>query len=140
MDLVRDRAAAEDVTQERSSSVRFLHHIEATLILQLDHADRAQLRHGLLRRQKSQSRAIRTSTWRRKRGRSRRPRRAGRRPARDHARAPRAIPLIEVFGLSYAEQSDVLGIRVGTVKRSHASRATALCRALADDADTEEIR
>jgi RNA polymerase sigma-70 factor (ECF subfamily) len=43
--------------------------------------------------------------------------------------------LIEVFGLSYQEAADVLGIRVGTVKsRMHRARA-ALCRALADDAE-----
>ena len=41
--------------------------------------------------------------------------------------------LIEVFGLSYAEAADVLGVRVGTVKsRMHRARQ-ALCRALADD-------
>jgi RNA polymerase sigma-70 factor, ECF subfamily len=45
--------------------------------------------------------------------------------------------LIEVFGLSYAEAADVLGIRVGTVKsRMHRARA-ALCRALADDEEEE---
>ena len=45
--------------------------------------------------------------------------------------------LIEVFGLSYQEAADVLGVRVGTVKsRMHRARA-ALCRALADDR-TEE--
>jgi RNA polymerase sigma-70 factor (ECF subfamily) len=48
--------------------------------------------------------------------------------------------LIEVFGLSYAEASDVLGVRVGTVKsRMHRARQ-ALCRALADDEDVEEAR
>jgi RNA polymerase sigma-70 factor, ECF subfamily len=47
--------------------------------------------------------------------------------------------LIEVFGLSYQEAADVLGIRVGTVKsRMHRARL-ALCRALADDED-EEVR
>lgn len=47
--------------------------------------------------------------------------------------------LIEVFGLSYAEAADVLGIRVGTVKsRMHRARQ-ALCRALADD-EQEEAR
>ena len=45
--------------------------------------------------------------------------------------------LIEVFGLSYQEAADVLGVRVGTVKsRMHRARA-ALSRALADDR-TEE--
>jgi RNA polymerase sigma-70 factor (ECF subfamily) len=45
--------------------------------------------------------------------------------------------LIEVFGLSYAEAADVLGIRVGTVKsRMHRARA-ALCRALADEEEEE---
>jgi RNA polymerase sigma factor (sigma-70 family) len=48
--------------------------------------------------------------------------------------------LIEVFGLSYAEASDVLGVRIGTVKsRMHRARQ-ALCRALADDEDAEEAR
>jgi len=48
--------------------------------------------------------------------------------------------LIEVFGLSYAEASDVLGVRIGTVKsRMHRARQ-ALCRALADDEDAEEVR
>jgi RNA polymerase sigma-70 factor (ECF subfamily) len=48
--------------------------------------------------------------------------------------------LIEVFGLSYAEAADVLGVRVGTVKsRMHRARQ-ALCRALADDEDAEEVR
>jgi RNA polymerase sigma factor (sigma-70 family) len=46
--------------------------------------------------------------------------------------------LIEVFGLSYQEAADVLGLRVGTVKsRMHRARA-ALCRALADDLEDEE--
>ena len=45
--------------------------------------------------------------------------------------------LIEVYGLSYAEAADVLGIRVGTVKsRMHRARA-ALCRALADEGEAE---
>jgi RNA polymerase sigma-70 factor (ECF subfamily) len=45
--------------------------------------------------------------------------------------------LIEVFGLSYAEAADVLGVRVGTVKsRMHRARQ-ALCRALADDEEEE---
>src|SRR4051812_41394269 len=45
--------------------------------------------------------------------------------------------LIEIFGLSYAEVADVLGIRVGTVKsRMHRARA-ALCRALADEEEEE---
>ena len=44
-----------------------------------------------------------------------------------------------MFGLSYAEAADVLGIRVGTVKsRMHRARQ-ALCRALADD-EQEEAR
>jgi RNA polymerase sigma-70 factor (ECF subfamily) len=47
--------------------------------------------------------------------------------------------LIEVFGLSYREAADVLGVRVGTVKsRMHRARA-ALCRALAVE-DEEEAR
>ncbi len=47
--------------------------------------------------------------------------------------------LIEVFGLSYQETADVLGVRVGTVKsRMHRARA-ALCRALAEE-DEEEAR
>jgi len=46
--------------------------------------------------------------------------------------------LIEVYGLSYQEAADVLGVRVGTVKsRMHRARK-ALCRALADDDDAEE--
>ncbi len=45
--------------------------------------------------------------------------------------------LIEVFGMSYQEAADVLGVRVGTVKsRMHRARA-ALCRALADEEDEE---
>jgi RNA polymerase sigma-70 factor, ECF subfamily len=48
--------------------------------------------------------------------------------------------LIEVFGLSYADASDVLGIRIGTVKsRMHRARL-ALCRALADDEAAEGLR
>ena len=44
--------------------------------------------------------------------------------------------LIEVFGLSYREAADVLGVRVGTVKsRMHRARA-AMMRALAVEEDT----
>ena len=45
--------------------------------------------------------------------------------------------LIEVFGLSYQEAADVLGVRVGTIKsRMHRARL-ALCAALADDVEEE---
>ncbi len=45
--------------------------------------------------------------------------------------------LIEVFGLSYQETADVLGVRVGTIKsRMHRARQ-ALCAALADDEEEE---
>ena len=45
--------------------------------------------------------------------------------------------LIEVYGLSYQEAADVLGIRVGTVKSRMFRARAALCRALADDEDEE---
>jgi RNA polymerase sigma-70 factor (ECF subfamily) len=46
--------------------------------------------------------------------------------------------LIEVYGLSYQEAADVLGVRVGTVKsRMHRARQ-AMCRALADDEEQAE--
>ncbi len=41
--------------------------------------------------------------------------------------------LIEVFGLSYQEASDVLGVRVGTLKSRMFRARQALCRALALD-------
>ena len=45
--------------------------------------------------------------------------------------------LIEVFGLSYQEAADVLGVRVGTVKsRMHRARK-AMMRALSIDEMTE---
>jgi RNA polymerase sigma-70 factor (ECF subfamily) len=48
--------------------------------------------------------------------------------------------LIEVFGLSYLEAADVLGMRVGTVKSRMFRARKALCRALAvnDDEEGEE--
>jgi RNA polymerase sigma-70 factor, ECF subfamily len=48
-----------------------------------------------------------------------------------------AFLLIEVFGLSYQEAADVLGVRVGTVKsRMHRARA-AMVHALAIDPESE---
>ena len=41
--------------------------------------------------------------------------------------------LVEVFGLSYQEAADVLGVRVGTIKSRMFRARQALCRALADD-------
>jgi RNA polymerase sigma-70 factor, ECF subfamily len=41
--------------------------------------------------------------------------------------------LVEVFGLSYQEAADVLGVRIGTVKSRMFRARQALCRALADD-------
>lgn len=43
--------------------------------------------------------------------------------------------LIEVYGLSYQEAADVLGVRVGTVKSRMFRARAALCRALADEED-----
>lgn len=43
--------------------------------------------------------------------------------------------LAEVFGLSYQEIADVLGVRVGTVKSRMFRARQALCRALADEED-----
>jgi RNA polymerase sigma-70 factor (ECF subfamily) len=44
-----------------------------------------------------------------------------------------AFLLVEVFGLSYQEVADVLGIAVGTVKSRMFRARKALCEALADD-------
>jgi len=44
-----------------------------------------------------------------------------------------AFLLVEVFGLSYQEASDVLGIAVGTVKSRMFRARQALCRAIAGD-------
>ena len=41
--------------------------------------------------------------------------------------------LVEVFGLSYQEAADVLGVRVGTIKSRMFRARQALCGALADD-------
>ncbi|HXF36913.1 MAG TPA: sigma-70 family RNA polymerase sigma factor [Actinomycetota bacterium] len=47
--------------------------------------------------------------------------------------------LIEVFGMSYREAADVLGLKVGTVKsRMHRARR-ALCRALEVEGDAGEV-
>lgn len=43
--------------------------------------------------------------------------------------------LVEVFGLSYQEAADVLGVRVGTIKSRMFRARRALCGALADDAE-----
>jgi RNA polymerase sigma-70 factor (ECF subfamily) len=44
--------------------------------------------------------------------------------------------LVEVFGLSYQETADVLGVAVGTVKSRMFRARRALCRAIADDEET----
>ncbi|CAN5702613.1 sigma-70 family RNA polymerase sigma factor [soil metagenome] len=46
--------------------------------------------------------------------------------------------LVEVFGLSYQEASDVLGIAVGTVKSRMFRARKALCAAIADEPGNEE--
>jgi RNA polymerase sigma-70 factor, ECF subfamily len=43
--------------------------------------------------------------------------------------------LVEVFGLSYLEAADVLGLRVGTIKSRMFRARQALCGALADQAE-----
>ena len=49
-----------------------------------------------------------------------------------------AFLLVEVFGLSYQEASDVLGIAVGTVKSRMFRARKALCTAIADGSTNEE--
>jgi RNA polymerase sigma-70 factor (ECF subfamily) len=44
--------------------------------------------------------------------------------------------LVEVFGLSYQEAADVLGVAVGTVKSRMFRARRALCSAIADDEET----
>ena len=44
-----------------------------------------------------------------------------------------AFLLVEVFGLSYQETADVLGVAVGTVKSRMFRARQALCLAIADE-------
>jgi RNA polymerase sigma-70 factor (ECF subfamily) len=44
-----------------------------------------------------------------------------------------AFLLVEVFGLSYQETADVLGVAVGTVKSRMFRARKALCLAIADE-------
>ena len=141
--LVRDRSAAEDVTQEAFiRAFRFLHTYRgdspfSSWILRIVR----NCAMDSLRRQKSQ--VARHQDEHLRAGSVADPVARAELDAALRAITPEhrePFLLIEVFGLSYAEASDVLGIRVGTVKsRMHRARQ-ALCRALADDADTEEIR
>ena len=48
-----------------------------------------------------------------------------------------AFLLVEVFGLSYQEVADVLGIAVGTVKSRMFRARKALCDAIADEAEAD---
>lgn len=50
-----------------------------------------------------------------------------------------AFLLVEVFGLSYQEVADVLGVAVGTVKSRMFRARKALCDAMAVDADPEAV-
>ena len=50
-----------------------------------------------------------------------------------------AFLLVEVFGLSYQEAADVLGVAVGTVKSRMFRARQALCRAIAGD-EAEAVR
>jgi RNA polymerase sigma-70 factor (ECF subfamily) len=48
-----------------------------------------------------------------------------------------AFLLVEVFGLSYQEAADVLGVAIGTVKSRMFRARKALCDAIADDGEAD---
>jgi RNA polymerase sigma-70 factor, ECF subfamily len=138
--LTRDRAVAEDVTQEAFiRAFRFLHTFRGD----------CRFSSWLMRIARNCGMdALRSRTHRAEREQAGPPPVAIADPVAhaELAAALRAISgdhrepflLIEVFGLSYQEAADVLQLKVGTVKsRMHRARR-ALCEALSVDDDEEE--